>query len=164
MTHLGQSGILLAMVLSAGVPAFAVVPNSSCRATVSTTPSASAKADCAQAQSRGVVYVAELRKEVADLKLSSQQVQELVVSARTRTEHLRLAGYYNVRAESDLAQARDQQQMAIDYSASPVASSDKFAAGTVKHCVAIIHRLRQHAAKMRELQKEQEQLASQSGE
>ena len=88
----------------------------------------------------------------------------LIATAKTAAEHLRLAGYYSLRADSDLAQAMFQQKMAIDYSANALGSSSKFSPGTVDHCVAIGRRLKQHAAKMRKLQEEQEQLARQSGE
>ena len=54
--------------------------------------------------------------------------------------------------------------MTRNYSASTVARSDKFATGTVNHCLSMVRRLRQHAAKMRILQKQHEQMAWQAGQ
>jgi hypothetical protein len=115
-------------------------------------------------QYTNVVRASDLGAQVSDLKLSEQELQSLIANARTHDEHMRLAGYYGVKADFDLAQAMHQQQMASDYRANVVGSSAKFRPGTVDHCVSMSHRLKQHARKMRTLQKEQEQLAREAGE
>lgn len=169
MTFLGRTAIFLSMSLSA-VAASAVVPNFTCRpdnskATVAA-PNLAAHGPCdaktpdTAAKSADVVSASELTAEYADLKLSQREVQNLVLSARTRSEHLRLASYYGVRAEQDQAKAMHQLRIALDYRA----NTSSFAAGSVHQCVDTARRLRQHASEMRKLQKEQEQLARNAGE
>jgi hypothetical protein len=179
MMFSGQFGILLAITFVSGSPitasAWVVAPNFSCRpavskfvqSTASTTsqnPCETSPAAAKSSQSGHVVSATDLRDQVGDLHFTPQELQSLVLNARTSAEHRRLAGYYSLRADTDLAQAMHQQKMAIDYSASSVGSSSKFTRGTVDHCVAIVKRLKQHAARMRKLQQQQEQLAMQSGE
>ena len=168
MKFLSHTGILVAFALSA-TTAFAVVPNFTCRPTAKpaaptanpSQPTCDPKAADGSAHSANVVPASELPAQIADLKLSRQELRNLVLNARTRSEHLRLATYYSVRADDDLARVVHQQRMALTYRLS---SYSKYAAGTVDQCVASMQRLKQHAAQMRRLQEEQEQLARDAGE
>jgi hypothetical protein len=110
-----------------------------------------------------VVTVATLRAEQNAGKLTARELRVLAVSARTPQEHLRLADYYSAKGEADLAQAMQQEKMALNYSANTVASSSKFVFGTVNHCVSLVQRLKRHAAKMRTLAWEHEQMAKEAG-
>lgn len=177
MKLVGQRGVLLVIAVSAIFPfaAWAVAPNSSCRAGITTgvptLSSATRQNPCPErntsdyrAQSSQVVSASDLQAQINDLKLAPQQIEALVLSAKTNAEHTRLAVYYGARAASDLAQAMHHEQIALKYGASPVGSSSKFASGTVDHCMAIARQFKLHAARMRKLQQEQEQLARNAGE
>ena len=165
----GRTCIILIFALC-GTTAFAVVPNFTCRpdtskATITGPPSASpgpceAKNGSAAAKSTDVVSASELSAQYADLKLSPHEVQNLILNAKTRSEHLRLAIYYGVRADDDQARAMHQLKAALKYRL----NSSSFATGSMNQCIDAAHRLKQHATEMRKLQKEQEQLALDAGE
>lgn len=91
-------------------------------------------------------------------KLGKKQLAALVANARTPADHARLASYYTAQAQNDLDEAQFHEQMAGNFHDSAVASSDKFATGTVKHCLAIHDRLKQDAAKMKALAQQQEEM------
>lgn len=174
MMRLGQWAVLLVIAVLASRPSSAA-PNRTpdvtpCAATLTPDlqePSSAeplSSCDAPEPQPAHVIHADELREQFSDMKLPQDEIRALILNAKTPSEHQRLAGYYSIRAENDLAQATRQQQMAIHYSAIPVTNSSKYIRGTVDHCVAIGRRLKQHAAKMRTLQKQQEMLARQSGE
>lgn len=93
-------------------------------------------------------------------KLGKKQLATLVANARTPADHARLATYYAAQAQNDLDEAQFHEQMAGNFHDSAVASSDKFATGTVKHCLYIHDRLKKDAAKMQALAQQQERMAS----
>jgi hypothetical protein len=175
MNRSGQSAILLVSVLLLTAPALAVsseeTDRQSGRPGFNFDPdlplSNSIEIVCPPDQSlrsTNVVHASELSAQYSELRLSPVEIRDLVQNAKTPADHQRLAGYYSLRADSDLAQAREHQKIALKYSANSVGSSSKFISGTVYHGIAISRRLKQHAAKMRKLQQEQEQLARQRGE
>ena len=102
-------------------------------------------------------------EQIAANTLTPQQVRSLTMNAKTPADHMRLADYYGARADADVFEASQHQKMALDFSASSLASSTKYATGTVDHCVTMVRELKKHAAKMRKLQQEQEKLALQAG-
>jgi 3-oxoacyl-(acyl-carrier-protein) synthase len=93
-------------------------------------------------------------------KLGKKQMAALVANAKTPADHARLASYYTAQAQNDMDEAQFHEQMAGNFHDSAVASSDKFATGTIKHCLYIHDRLKVEAAKMRALAQRQEQMAS----
>jgi hypothetical protein len=93
-------------------------------------------------------------------KLGKKQLATLVAHAKTPAEHARLAGYYAAQAQNDMDEAQVHEQMAANFHDSAVASSDKFATGTIKHCLYIHDQLKKDAAKMQVLAQQQEQMAS----
>ena len=92
-------------------------------------------------------------------KLSNQQLLALITSARTPSEHLRIARYYEAKAQEYLAQSRDHEEQAEAYKRNPVTSNSKFAAGTVDHCEYFAQTYKDMAAKMQDLAQMHEQMA-----
>jgi len=92
-------------------------------------------------------------------KLGKKQLAALVANAKTSADHERLASYYSAQAQNDLAESELHGQMAATFHDSAVASSDKFATGTIKHCQYLQAHLKQDAAKMQALAQQHEQMA-----
>ena len=92
-------------------------------------------------------------------KLSNQQLLALITAARTPSEHLRIARYYEATAQEYLAQSRDHEEQAEAYKRNPVTSNSKFAAGTVDHCEYFAQTYKDMAAKMQDLAQMHEQMA-----
>jgi len=92
-------------------------------------------------------------------KLSKHQLQSLIATARTPAEHERIAHYYEAKAQFDLAEADQQQQLAEQFRANPVTDSAKFVIGNVNHSEYEAQKFRQDAAKYQALAREQEQMA-----
>jgi len=92
-------------------------------------------------------------------KLSTRQLASLIAAAKTPAEHSRIAQYYAAQAQSDLAQAAEHEQMAAHYRQSSMASSSKFAAGTVNHCEYLVRHLNREAVKLQGLAQQHEEMA-----
>ena len=88
-------------------------------------------------------------------RLSKKQLDSLIASAKTPTEHQRIADYY--RAESDrlLAEANDHAQMAASFRA----SADKRVNSNVDHCVYVAKTLKAKSAKALALAEDHERMA-----
>lgn len=97
-------------------------------------------------------------------KLSKQQLSALIANAKTPVEHERIAQYYSAKAQDDLAQAKEHEQMAQQFKSNSVTSSSKYAAGTVNHCEYLAQQLGQNAAAMQKLQQQHEQMAAEAGQ
>jgi hypothetical protein len=67
-------------------------------------------------------------------RLSKQQLNTLIVSAKTPAEHERIAQYYRAKAQDYLAQAKEHESMIAMYKANPALSNDKNQASTINHC------------------------------
>jgi len=96
-------------------------------------------------------------------KLTKQQLQSLIASARTPADHQRIARYYEAQAQSDLAQAREHAQMAAQFKQNPITTSSKWSTGTVNHCEYLAQSLTKEAAKMQQLAQDHEQMALRAG-
>ena len=92
-------------------------------------------------------------------KLSNQHLLALITSARTPSEHLRIARYYEAKAQEYLAQSRDHEEQAEAYKKNPVTSNSKFAVSTVDHCEYFAQTYKDMAAKMQDLAQMHEQMA-----
>jgi len=97
-------------------------------------------------------------------KLSKQQLQSLIATAKTPAQHERIAQYYEAKAQSDLAQSKEHAQMAAEFKANNVTSSAKFANGTVNHCEYLAESFKKDAAKMEALAAQHEQMAERAGQ
>lgn len=95
----------------------------------------------------------------APAKLSKQQLQSLIASAKTSADHERIAEYYEAAAQRDLAQATEHEQMAQQFKQNSLVSSPKFVTGSVNHCEYLVKSLRQNAAKLEALARDHEQMA-----
>lgn len=96
-------------------------------------------------------------------KLSKQQLQTLIASAKTPAEHERIARYYEAKTQSDLAQAAEHAQMAAQFKQNVLTSSSKWSTGTVNHCEYLAQSFTRDAAKMQGLAREHEQMALRAG-
>jgi len=92
-------------------------------------------------------------------KLSKQQLNSLIETAKTPADHSRIAQYYKAEAQDYLAQSNQHEQMAAEYKKNPATSSAKFSTGTVNHCEYQAQRLKEKAVKLEELAQVHEQLA-----
>jgi hypothetical protein len=97
-------------------------------------------------------------------KLSKQQLQTLIATAKTPAQHERIARYYEAKAQSDLVQAKEHAQMAAEFKQNNVTSSAKYANGTVNHCEYLAASLKKDAAKMEALAQDHEQMAERAGQ
>jgi hypothetical protein len=82
--------------------------------------------------------------------LTKQEVKVLIATAKTPEDHLKLAQYYDQRAELYLAESKDHEELAEAYRKNPMAGS-KFFPMTAKHCEETAKSFRKNAAKMKEL-------------
>ena len=92
-------------------------------------------------------------------KLGKKQLAALVASAKTPSDHERLATYYAAQATNDLTESELHGRMAADFQQSTAASSEKFATGTIKHCQYLQAHLKQDAVKMQALAQQHEEMA-----
>lgn len=97
-----------------------------------------------------------------DANLTKRQVSALAGSARTPAEHQRIADYYNMKAQSLLAESATHQKMAEQFKANPVTNSDKQQIGTVNHCLYLAVSLRNRAEQFQRLAQQHQQMAEQA--
>jgi hypothetical protein len=67
-------------------------------------------------------------------KLSKDQLNTLIATAKTPAEHRRIADYYQVKALDYQAQAKEHEQMVAAYKANSSLSTNKNEAETIGHC------------------------------
>ena len=95
----------------------------------------------------GIVSAAEPLKP-----LSKREFQHLVKNARTPLEHAKLSIYYEEKAEEHEAEAKEHQDMAVQFALRPVMSNTKHPMGplTAEHCRYFAEHCRKVALEMRE--------------
>lgn len=91
--------------------------------------------------------------------LSKGQLYTLISTAKTPTEHQRIAQYYQAKEQDYLAQAKEHEQMVAAYKANPSLVNDKNRASTINHCEYFVKTLNELAVKSQELAKLHEQMA-----
>jgi hypothetical protein len=91
--------------------------------------------------------------------LNSKQLIALSAAAKTPAEHMRIAVYYQAKAQNLLAQSNEHAQMAETFRNNPVTNSSKAERGTVDHCAYLAQSLKAQAVKMQELAQSHEQMA-----
>jgi hypothetical protein len=89
--------------------------------------------------------------QVVPEKLTRQQLQSLVTTAKTSAEHQRIANYYEAKAQRLVVESQEHAMMAEQYKKNIITASGKFSTGTVNHCEYIAESLKQDAAKAQEL-------------
>jgi hypothetical protein len=92
-------------------------------------------------------------------KLTKQQLQTLVTTAKTPAEHERIAIYYEGKAQVLNSESKQHAQMAEQYRQNPITASGKFSAGTVNHCEYVARSLQQDAARYQKLANEHREMA-----
>ena len=95
--------------------------------------------------------------------ITAKEVKQLITTASTPADHLRLAKYFELRAAKLDAEAKEHAEMAHQYRARPSAAEIKEpgAAGTASHCEQLSQRLAQAANDARRLTADHEAMARQ---
>jgi hypothetical protein len=96
--------------------------------------------------------------------LSKQQLNTLIATAKTPTEHLRIAQYYKAKALDYLAQAKEHEAMVAAYKANSSLSTDKNQASTISHCEYFVETFKALAANSEELAALHEHMAKDAPE
>ncbi|MFP5205745.1 MAG: hypothetical protein ACLGSH_10340 [Acidobacteriota bacterium] len=92
-------------------------------------------------------------------KLTKGQLRSLIAAATTPEQHMRLAQYYEAKAQHYVAESNEQLKMAEQFKANPMMNNDKRVFGTVDHCEYYAQFFKQQAVKMQNLAHMQEQMA-----
>ncbi len=92
-------------------------------------------------------------------KLTKQQLLSLIATAKTPTEHQRVAEYYHAKAKDYLAQAKEHEELLAAYKANPSLSTEKNRASTIGHCEYFVQTFKDMAANTQELADMHEQMA-----
>ncbi len=114
-------------------------------------------AAAAQAQPRST----EIAK--AD-RLSRQQLNSLIVTAKTPADHERIAQAYESNARQYRAEAQEHEAMIATYKAHASLSNDKNRASTIGHCEYFVKALNDLALKSDELARRQQEMAREAGQ
>jgi hypothetical protein len=97
-------------------------------------------------------------------KLSNQQLNTLISTAKTPAEHQRIAQFYQSQAQDYLAQAQEHEAMVAAYKANSSLSTDKNRASTIGHCEYFVKTFKDLAVKSQELAKLHELMAKGAGQ
>lgn len=97
-------------------------------------------------------------------KLSKQQLETLIATAKTPAEHERIAQYYEAKAQEDVAQSQEHAEMAAQFRQNAVTGSAKWTTGTVSHCDYLAKSLKLDATKMQRLAQKHEEMAQHAGQ
>lgn len=91
--------------------------------------------------------------------LNKQQLNTLIASAKTPSEHERIARFYEAKAEGYRAQAKEHEAMVAAYKANSSLSTNKNQASTISHCEYFVQTFKEMAVKSHELAQLHEQMA-----
>jgi len=93
-------------------------------------------------------------------RLTKKELRDLIMTAKTKEEHQRIADHYKAEADRLIEEAKDHEEMAEIYRKNPpsLASKHPGAIG-YQHCRGIAERLRQAAEKTRALANMHEAMA-----
>ncbi len=85
-------------------------------------------------------------------RLTGKELRELIMTAKTKADHQRIAGHYKAETDRLIEEAKEHEEMAVMYRKNPpyLAAKHPWAIGE-KHCRGIAERLRQAAEKTRAL-------------
>ncbi len=85
-------------------------------------------------------------------RLTKKELRELMMTAKTKADHQRIADHYKAEADRLIEEAKEHEEMAEVYRKNPpyLAAKHPWAIGE-KHCRGIAERLRQAAEKARSL-------------
>lgn len=91
--------------------------------------------------------------------LSKQQLNTLIATAKTPSEHERIAQFYEAKAQDYRAQAKEHEAMVAAYKANSSLSTEKNQASTIGHCEYFVQTFKEMAVKSHELAQLHEQMA-----
>lgn len=94
---------------------------------------------------------------------SKQQLNTLIATASTPTEHRRIAQYYRAKAQDYQAQSKEHEQMLAAYRANP-SIGGKSRASFINHCEYYSQNFKDMAVKSQELAALHEQMAQEASE
>lgn len=92
-------------------------------------------------------------------RLSKQQLNSLIATAKTPAEHQRVAQYFEAQAQDYRAQAEEHEAMIAAYKANSSLSTNKNFASMIGHCQYFVARFKEMAVKSHELAQLHEQMA-----
>lgn len=100
-----------------------------------------------------------------EVQLSKKQVKDLVSTAKTPEDHLKLAAYFNQEADRLEAEAKDHKELANAYRGRPATTGAKgtMTGRTAEHCEYFAKSANEAAKADRELAAEHEKMAKQAG-
>lgn len=93
-------------------------------------------------------------------KLSKGELRSLIATATTPEQHMRLAQYYEAKAQRYFAESNEHQKMAEQFKRNPMMNNDKRVFGTVNHCEYYAQSFKQQAVQMQSLAQMQEKMAA----
>jgi len=96
-------------------------------------------------------------------KLTKSELRSLIATATTPEQHMRLARYYEAKAQRYLAESNEHQTMVEQFQKNPMMNNDKRVFGTVDHCEYYAQVFEQQAVKMQGLAHMQEQMEKAAG-
>lgn len=113
-----------------------------------------------------LLYGGAARMAAAEtVHLSKQQVKELVATAETPAEHMKLAAYFNQEADKLDAEAKYHEGLASVYRSNPAALGTKNRAageGSAIHCDNFAKSMHDAAGEDRQLAAEHEKMAKEA--
>jgi hypothetical protein len=93
-------------------------------------------------------------------KLSKSELRSLITTATTPEQHMRLAQYYEAKAQRYFAESNEHQKMAEQFKKNPMMNNGKRVFRTVNHCEYYAQSFKQQAVKMQNLVHMQEEMAA----
>ena len=92
-------------------------------------------------------------------RISSQQLERHAAEAQTPAEHVRIAQYYEAKAQDYLAQAHVHEAMIENFKADATRVNNKNQASTIGHCQYFVYNYKALAAKSERLAQMHEEMA-----
>ena len=94
-------------------------------------------------------------------ELGKDEVRALVASAKTPSDHMKLAGHYTALAIKHEAEAQEHEALAVEYNRNPqlAASKHPMTPNSAEHCRFFAEHCRKAAKEMRAMAAEHEEMA-----
>lgn len=96
--------------------------------------------------------------------LSSKEVKTLLTNAKTPADHMKLARHFAAKAAQHVADAKEHEELAVEYKQNPRLGSSKRPMGpdTAEHCQYYAEHCRKAAQEMRAMAAMHEEMAKQA--
>jgi hypothetical protein len=109
-----------------------------------------------------VFFASTSQAQQSPEKLSNQQLNTLIATAKTSADHERIAQYFQAKALEYQAEAQEHEKMIAAYKANPVVSNDKNRTATIGHCEYFVETFDALAANSRQLAASHERMAQEA--